>query len=468
MYRRFGVRREWRRLVIAGSTLGCALACSGGSVIARNGTATLTDGRVATLVARSGTRDPGGFAEAIVTTWGTSQALARAAAAYDTLNDSVAMARALDAAVVRGRLQQWLDLESQRWIAEDSGRYRTRYAAGDPLAAKDVAFAPPAGDTSPAGLGRARVHARAFRAKATPASFESVARVSGGEFQNLGVFGAGRLSPQLEKAVRATPPGRISPVIATPFGAHVLYRPTFDEVAAAVVAHDRPATLARAQRTYTARVDSVGNARLAPNAVPLVRTVVGNPEGHQADSAVIATSAVRALTAARLAWWLPVFPRQMLAQVAGAPDSIVRLFVTNIVGYEVVLRSADSAHVALDSSATANLRRRYVGSIVDAWSTLGINPRSLDERGSTVQARARLAARRVDSYLDALLAPKSRARDVAVPAEVESVLRAKYPTSVDSSALARLVTDMRRRRAVADAAHDARLPKSAEPLPTVR
>jgi hypothetical protein len=442
------------------------VACSGGRVLARDGTATLTDRRVEVLVARSGARDPGAVVQGIVATWAMYHSLGRAAAANDSLNDSTTLRRALESAVVGARLQRWLELESNGWIAADSGRYRPWYNAGDPLAAMDVTFAPPSADSSRSALARARAKAAAFRATATPATFETAARLSGGNYRNLAVFGPGRLAPELEHAIRATPPGRISAVVNTPFGSHVLYRPTFDEVAAAVVGQDRPATIARGQRAYIAIVDSAGRPRLTTNAVRIVRAVATNPDAHDSDSTVIATTTIRDLTAARLAWWFALFPPSMATRAAGAPDSVVRGLVTNIVGYEVMLRSADSARVTVDSATIATLRRTYVRSIVGAWAVLNIDPRTLAKSAGTL--RTRQAARRVDAYLDAVLMPHSAVRFARVPPAVERVLRSRYRASIDSVALTQLVVRVRRTHAIADSVHDATLPPSVVPMPARR
>jgi hypothetical protein len=395
-------------------------------VVARSGEDVLTVRQVERWIATAKRHDVGAFAPAAVGTGGTYQALGRAGAADDSLSDSATVARALEPQVVAARLERWLALEADGWVRADSSQYRGRYAAGDPLAAKDVSFDRPAA-------------AAAFRAAATPATFEALARRSTGHYEELGVFKPGRLAPVLEQAIRATPPGRISGVIRTPFGTHVMYRPTFAEVRVAIIATDRPITIAREQKAYIAAVDSLGGAQLAPGALAIVRAVATDPDAHATDSSVIASGHVGKLTAERLGWWLAVFPPAMASSVRGAPDSALRTFVANIVGYEVMLRSADSAQVTVDSAAMRAMRRGYATSLAAAWKALRVDPRMLAGGRRAPEARQREAARRVNAYLDSLVAPTKRTRFVAVAPAVERALARRYPATIDSAAVRAIV-----------------------------
>jgi hypothetical protein len=297
------------------------------------------------------------------------------------------------------------------------------------------------------------------------ATFETRARLDSAEYEDLGVFEKGRLSAELEAAILNTAPGHISAVVRTPFGAHVIYRPTFAQVRDKVIARDRPATVQRAQKAYIAAVDSVGRTRLVANAVATVRAVASEPDAHRGDTTLIARTAVRDLTAARLVSWLDVFPPAMAGQVVGAPDSIVKQFVGNLVGYEVMLRSSDSAGVVLDTGSVAKLVGEYRGEITRAWAAARVDPRVLADSAPAMDGRRHVAAWRAGAYVDSLFAPRSRVRFVALSPMVQRVVRARYPAQVDSGQVTELVARLRNDKRRADSARDTKLPQSAVPMP---
>ncbi len=74
-----------------------------------------------------------------------------------------------------------------------------------------------------------------------------------------------------------------------------------------------------------------------------------------------------------------------------------------IVRNELFLHQADSAKITLDTSETNEIRRAFVGMVANTWSGLNISPNRLADSAKTVAERERLAAARVDNYMDRLL-----------------------------------------------------------------
>ena len=128
----------------------------------------------------------------------------------------------------------------------DTAGNAAKYASGDLLSARHILFPfpQPQGQPGqpPAPVSKAlkdslRKKADAIRAQVTPGNFAQLAQKNSGDpgsaarGGDLGVFPKGAMVPQFEKAVTATQPGQISPVVETPFGYHIIYRPTYSEVA---------------------------------------------------------------------------------------------------------------------------------------------------------------------------------------------------------------------------------------------
>ena len=97
------------------------------------------------------------------------------------------------------------------------------------------------------------------------------------------------------------------------------------------------------------------------------------------------------------------------------------------------------------------------------WQALRIDPKSLSDSAKTPSERERLAAARIESFLDRVMA--GEAQPVPVPAPLQIVLMNKYDSKVNPAGIDRAVERAQKIRHVADSTRAANQPKSAVPLP---
>jgi peptidyl-prolyl cis-trans isomerase D len=268
-----------------------------------------------------------------------------------------------------------------------------------------------------------------------------------------------------EQALVKLQPGQISPLVETPYGYHIIYRPAFAEIAsqAGQVAQQRGKQVA--ESTYLAKLETQAKIQVKGDAPLWTKGIANDVDGHKDDDKVLATSTAGDLTAARVAKWISALPMgpQIRAQIAQAPDSLVTMFVKQLARNEVLLKQADSAKIQLDTAETANLRRSFVGAITGMWSGLGVSPAALTDSAKSKADKERLAAARVESYLDRLT--QQRAQFVEVPAPIESALRNKYEYTLNEQGLDRALERAAQVRASADSARTSGQPATAVPLP---
>jgi hypothetical protein len=150
--------------------------------------------------------------------------------------------------------------------------------------------------------------------------------------------------------------------------------------------------------------------------------------------------------------------------MAAAPDSLVKQFVKSIARNEVLLLKADSAGIKVPAEQQQQLYADFKNLVNQLWQQLGIDPRSLADSARSGPERERLAAARVEGYLDRILA--GQAQPISIPLPVQSVLRSKYEAKVYSAGVDRGVERARKLRATADSARAAQQPRSQVPLPT--
>ena len=149
---------------------------------------------------------------------------------------------------------------------------------------------------------------------------------------------------------------------------------------------------------------------------------------------------------------------RLMQQIQTAPDSLVRQYVTNMAERELLLQRADSAKVTLTPEEVANLHRDFAQVVTMSWQQMGIDPKSLADSAKSTAERERLAASRVEAFLDKIMA--GQAQPIPVPAPLQMVLMDKYDASVNAAGIDRAVERAAKLRASADSAKAAQQPKS--------
>ena len=353
----------------------------------------LSADRLATLLGRSPqiplNRD---VAKKLAGLWVDYQLMGEAAAKNDSLDDPKTLDNALWAVIAQERLRKLGERLVAR-AANDTVNAAGRYANGDLLAAKHILIpfgtARPGGPPAPppdAPREAARKKAEALRGQVNPANFSNLAQDNSGDPGSarqggfLGVFPKGAMVAPFEKALVGVQPGQIVPgIVETPFGYHIIYRPTYAEVAPQFGQALAGRTRQVAESTYLDGVDKSAKIEVKGDAPLWAKSIAQDVSGHLKDNKVLATSSAGDLTAGRVARWLSALPNglQLRGQLEQAPDSLAKLFVRQVARQEVLLKMADSAKITLDSIETNNLRRAYVAAIANIWNGLGVAPAQL-------------------------------------------------------------------------------------------
>ncbi len=461
-------------LIIAGACSAFSEAMTSHvDVAASAGNQQLSVDRLASLLAHAKAPLQRELAHQLADLWVDYQLLGQAAARNDSLNTQKDQDEALWAVIGSARARKWLEIVSKNWGGNDTAEYAKKYASGDLLSAKHILLMAPRGDTSKAATDSLRRKAEALRAKVTKANFAQMASQNSqdpGSARNGGdlrVFQKGQMVPEFEKAVLATPPGSVAPgVVKTQFGYHIIYRPTFDEVKGEVAQAAGGREKKAAESTYLAKVDSNGKIKVSPNAVVTVKAVATDVDAHKTDKTVVATSINGDFTAADLSKWLSLFPAQQRARLTtDVPDSQIPMIIRGFIRNTLVMREADSAKVTLDSAQQAQIHQGYEGLITNAWTSLGVDPKTLADSAKAVPTREKIAAAHVDTYLDKLIAAAPGVRFVDVPTPLEGVLRTQYEYKVNEAGVDRALARATAERKTTDSAKTASEPPSAVPLP---
>ena len=457
-----------------------AVACSGlkdaltahVDVVARAGSQELSVTRLSDLLGQAKMQVPVNKEVATLIArdlWVPYQLLGLAAARGDSINDPKAIDAAAAGMIENAKLGRFMESVAAKFPV-DSGTEASYLAANGGLySARHILLLVP--ETAPANVrDSVKRQIDRIRAQVTPANFADMARRysqdntkdRGGD---LGVFPLGMMVKPFGDALAALKPGEISPVVQTQFGYHIVQRNTWDQAKAQYVGQASGRGRQVAESTYIAQAQTAADVKLKSDAATTMKTVAKDPMAHRKDRTAVATYTGGTLTAGRLAMVLLATPRsgQLMQQIQQAPDSLVNQYVTNMAQREVLLRRADSAKVGLSAEELANLHRDFSQAVAMSWTQLGIDPKSLADSAKTTAERERLAAARVEAFLDRVMA--GQAQPVPVPAPLQIVLMDKYDAQVNAAGVDRAVERAAKLRATADSARAAQQPASAVPLP---
>ena len=404
--------------------------------------------------------------------WVNYQLLAHAAAVGDSLTDKKAIDQAVEPITKNMRLRKFTDTLVKSFKVDSGSEASYNQAAGDLYAARHILFAFPPAATQ-AQKDSVRKKAESVLPTVTNANFGQMAEKyssdpsAKGRGGSLGVYEKGAMVPAFSNGVAALKPGQIGPqLVESNYGFHIVQRLPFDQIDKGEYAQKYSgAAIQKADSTYLVGLDKSANIEVKTNAPALAKSSVADPVKHRKDNAVLATYKGGDLTVSEFLGWIETMPPQMQVsrQLPQLPDSVVRKFVSSIAEREVMLEKADSAKITLSAEDKTQLYGQFGQLVQMLEQQLGVDPKALSDSAKTAPERERLAANRVESYIDRILA--GQAQPVPVPQPLATVLQSKYESSINSAGVDRSVERAQKIRAAADSSRAANQPKSQVPLP---
>ncbi|HEV8447513.1 MAG TPA: peptidylprolyl isomerase [Gemmatimonadaceae bacterium] len=474
-----------RSRYLVGLVAGCALlaACEGlkealtahVDTVARAGTQELTVNRLGDLLGNAKIQVPVNRETAAILAdiWTGYQQMAYAAAHGDSLNDRKAIDQALAPMANASRLNMFMDSVSKTFKVDSGSEAAYNQAAGGLIAARHIliGYKNPQIPATAAEKDSVRKKAEAVLPQVTNANFADMVKkystdpTAAQSKGYLGVFGKGTMVPQFYDAAAALKPGEISKLVETQFGFHIIQRLPYAEAQKDFSQQYAQISAHLADSAYLAQAEAASNIQVKDNAPAAIKEVAKEPAKHRGDKATLATFKGGELTTADFVSWMESVPPQqsVMQRIPGAADSILKPFIKQVTLQQVLLRRADSAHVTLKEEDRANMYSSIGQLVGNLEMTLGVEPKMLADSAKSVPEKERLAASRVDAYLDRMMA--GQANPITIPLPLKKILDAKYESSVNPAGIDRGFERAQKLRKSADSTRAANQPKSQVPLP---
>ena len=439
-----------RRIVLAASVLvaaGCSnfgdLFSAHADVAATAAGQSLTAEQLAAMMGKAkGAQMNAETAEFIATVWSDYTLFAQAVATGTLRTDSATIAAVLWPQVAEAKGAVWYDTLAARRGQAPAGAADSVFLA-DTVRVLQHNLVGVQATASPADRGAARKKAQLalaqlqqganFSLLASQLSDDPGSKQDGGW---LPPAKKGAYVTAFDSAAWRLAAGQMTGLVETPFGYHIIRRPTLDE--------SRERILAFLTQDATRRLDSIYMDSLAgqydlvvsENAPALMRNALEDKSGMRKSKKSIAKYKGGNLTVGEYLRWLSALPPQFGAQVKDASDQQLTQFARALATNQLLLRQAESAGIALPSDEWQAMEASYRGVVDTLKLAIGLGSEVTDS-GVALVERQKVAQLRVDAFFNAVFAQQARLRPL--PGALGQVLRDQEGGKISPAGIARAV-----------------------------
>jgi hypothetical protein len=381
-------------------------------------------------------------AEFIASVWSDYTLFSQAVAKHSLKDDSATVATVLWPQIAEAKGAVWYDTLAARRGQVAPGTADSVYLADTVRVLQHILFAVPA-TASPADRAAARKKAQLALAQLQQgANFELLASQlsddpgSKREGGWLPPAKPGTYVTAFDSAAWRLKPGQMTGLVETPFGYHIIRRPTLDESRSRILAYLTQQATQRLDSIYMDSLSIRYDLQVTKDAPALMRAALADKSGMRKSTKTLAKYTGGELTVGEYLKWLGALPPQFGAQIKAASDDQLNQFAKALSSNQILLHQADSAGITLPADQWAAMEASYKAVIDTIKMNVGLGPDVTDSSVALAE-RERVARLRVDDFFNRLF--NQTARLHPLPGALSQVLADQEGSKISQPGIARAV-----------------------------
>ncbi|HET9726403.1 MAG TPA: peptidylprolyl isomerase, partial [Gemmatimonadales bacterium] len=260
----------------------------------------------------------------------------------------------------------------------------------------------------------------------------------------------GRFVPAFDSAGWSLQPGQVSGLVQTPFGYHIIKRPTMAEAHGHLVDFLQDKAGRHLDSLYMDSLASANKIEVVSGAPAAMRAAAeATDESRNSTKALVKYSGGE-LTVKDFLRWVRALPPQYSQQLREANDSTLNRFARILTQNVLLLREADRNKITITPLEWASVKRSYEEQIDTLRNEMGLRDGDITDSSVAIGEREKVAGLKVERYFDDLIAGKTRLRPL--PSALATLLRERMPYDVHEAGVNRSVELATELKAKADSA----------------
>jgi len=260
----------------------------------------------------------------------------------------------------------------------------------------------------------------------------------------------GRFVPAFDSTGWSLQPGQVSGVVETPFGYHIIKRPSLEEARDHLVGFLQERAGVHLDSLYMDSLAAANKIEVLASAPAAMRAAAEAPDESRKSGTSLVKYTGGELTVKDFLRWVRALPPQYAQQIREANDSTLSRFARILTQNVLLLREADRNKITISSLEWATLKRHYQDQLDTLRLEMGLQDGDVTDSSVAVGEREKVAGLKVERYFDGLISGKSRLRPL--PSALATLLRERLPYTVHDAGVNRAVDLATELKAKADSA----------------